>query len=72
MTTYILACFKYNKCWIEKVRARNFSDAEEKFINMFITDYSDIDIPSDFNELKDILKTQADITIGDVYDIDEF
>ena len=59
-------------CWIEKVRARNFSDAQQKFINAFTEDYEDIDIPSDWEDLITILNTQADIVIGDIYDIEEF
>lgn len=57
-------------CWIEKVRARNFSDAQQKFINAFTEDYEDI--PSDWEDLITILNTQADIVIGDIYDIEEF
>lgn len=59
-------------CWIEKVRARNFSDAQQKFINAFIEDYENIDVPSDWEDLIKILNTQADIVIGDIYDIEEF
>lgn len=46
MTTYLLPCYGDGHCWIEKVRARNFSDAQQKFINAFTEDYEDIDIPS--------------------------
>jgi hypothetical protein len=54
------------------VRARNFSDAQQKFINAFIEDYENIDVPSDWEDLIKILNTQADIVIGDIYDIEEF
>jgi len=64
MTTYLLPCYGDGHCWIEKVRARNFSDAQQKFINAFTEDYEDIDIT--------ILNTQADIVIGNIYDIEEF
>lgn len=72
MTTYLLPCCRDSYCWIEKVRARNFSDAQQKFINAFIEDYENIDVPSDWEDLIKILNTQADIVIGDIYDIEEF
>lgn len=72
MTTYLLPCYGDGHCWIEKVCARNFSDAQQKFINAFTEDYEDIDIPSDWEDLITILNTQADIVIGDIYDIEEF
>lgn len=72
MTTYLLPCYGDGHCWIEKTRARNFSDAKQKFINFFIEDYQDIDVPSDWEDLVNILNTQLDIVIGDIYDIEEF
>lgn len=72
MTTYLLPCCGDSYCWIEKVRARNFSDAQQKFINTFIEDYENIDVPSNWEDLIKILNTQADIVIGDIYDIEEF
>lgn len=72
MTTYLLPCCGDSYCWIEKVRARNFSDAQQKFINALIEDYENIDVPSDWEDLIKILNTQADIVIGDIYDIEEF
>lgn len=72
MTTYLLPCCEGSYCWIEKVRVRNFSDAQQKFINAFIEDYENIDVPSDWEDLIKILNTQADIVIGDIYDIEEF
>ena len=72
MTTYLLPCCGDSYCWIEKVRARNFSDAQQKFINAFIEDNENIDVPSDWEDLIKILNTQADIVIGDIYDIEEF
>lgn len=38
----------------------------------FIEDYENIDVPSDWEDLIKILNTQADIVIGDIYDIEEF
>lgn len=72
MNTYLLPCFDGENCWIEKTRARNFKDAESKFINMFIEDYANMDIPSDWEDLINILKEQLYIYIGDIYDIEEF
>lgn len=73
MTTYLLPCYNgaYG-CWIEKVRARNFDDAKQKFMNAFTEDYDNIDIPSDWDDLISILEEQADIHVGDIYDIEEF
>ena len=71
MTTYLLPCCGDSYCWIEKVRARNFSDAQQKFINAFIEDYENIDVPSDWEDLIKILNTQEDIVIGDINDREE-
>ena len=70
MTTYLLPCYsKKNGLWIEKVRARDFADAKQKFITAYIDDYEDV--PSDWDDMIDMLKEQ-DIEIGDIYDIEEF
>lgn len=73
MNTYILPCYSLSdgSMWIEKTRAKSFSEAENKFINMFIEDY-DIDYPSDFEELGVVMAKDAEIIIGDIYDIEEF
>lgn len=72
MTTYLLPCYdKENECWIEHVRARDFSDAQSKFITLFTEDY-ELDYPSDWDDLVAILKSQAEVSIGDIYDIEEF
>ena len=41
MSTYILPCYGLNNgdLWLEKVRARSFTEAEDKFINLFVEDY---------------------------------
>ena len=73
MTTYLLPCYSKEDggCWIESVRARNFSEAREKFITIFTEDY-DIDIPSDWDELINLMSCKAQTDIGDIYDIEEF
>lgn len=57
--------------WIEKFHAKSFKRAEEKAIQMFIKDY-DIEYPSDFKELGVFCAKQAEIIIGDLYDVEEF
>lgn len=72
MTTYLLPCSNGNYCWIEKIRARNFSDAEQKFIEAFVNDDSEMEVPSDWDDLIRILQIESDIIIGSIYDIEEF
>lgn len=73
MSTYILPCYGLNNggLWLEKVRARSFTEAEDKFINLFVEDY-DIDLPGDYEELGVIMSRDREIIIGDIYDIEEF
>lgn len=72
MTTYLLPCYSNDYCWIEKVRARSYPDAQQKFIDSFIEEFDSIDIPSDWEDLVEILSTQAGTVVGDIYDIEEF
>lgn len=73
MTTFLLPCYsKSGGCWIEKVKAKDFTQAKQRFINLFVEDCQDIDIPSDWSDLVNILETQVDIHIGDIYLVDEF
>ena len=48
MSTYILPCYGLNNgdLWIEKVRARSLTEAENKYINLFDED-CDIDLHGD-------------------------
>jgi hypothetical protein len=73
MSTYILPCYGLNNgdLWLEKVRARSFTEAEDKFINLFVEDY-DIDPPGDYDELAGTMAKDREIIIGDIYDIEEF
>lgn len=65
MNTYILPCYSLDDgdLWLEKVRARSFTEAEDKFIDLFITDY---------DELAGTMAKDKEIIIGDIYDIEEF
>lgn len=73
MNTYILPCYSLDDgdLWLEKVRARSFTEAEDKFIDLFITDY-DIDPPGDYDGLAGTMAKDKEIIIGDIYDIEEF
>lgn len=73
MNTYILPCYSLDDSdlWLEKVRARSFTEAEDKFIDLFITDY-DIAPPGDYDELAGTMAKDKEIIIGDIYDIEEF
>ena len=73
MNAYILPCYSLDDgdLWLEKVRARSFTEAEDKFIDLFITDY-DIDPPGDYDELTGTMAKDKEIIIGDIYDIEEF
>jgi hypothetical protein len=73
MNTYILPCYSLNdsSLWVEKTRARSFSEAEDKFINLFVEDY-ELDTPTDWDELVEMVAKEQEMIIGDIYDVEEF
>lgn len=73
MNTYLfpICDVKDNIVWIEKVRARNLSSAEEKLVQMLMEDYEEYDLPDDMSEIERILSSKG-IILGELYDIEEF
>lgn len=70
MTTYLLPCHSpEDGCWIEKVRANSYLDAKEKFVKALAEDCN-----LDAYEWESLLVglDELDITVGDIYDIEEF
>lgn len=69
MNTYILAYANESECWIESVKAKSYNEAQDKFMERAITDW-DIDVPTDWDDFKDILQ-EDNVTISEIKDIDE-
>lgn len=73
MNTYLfpICDVKDNIVWIEKIRARSLSSAEEKLVQMLMEDYEEYDLPDDMSEIERILSSKG-IILGELYDIEEF
>ena len=69
MNTYILPYSNSKKVWLEKVRAKSFNEAKNRFMQKAINDW-DIDVPSDWDDFVEILKT-GEVIIGKIIDIEE-
>lgn len=69
MNTYILPYSNGKKVWLEKVRAKSFNEAKNSFMQKAINDW-DIDVPSDWDDFVEILKT-GEVIIGKIIDIEE-
>lgn len=69
MNTYILPYSNGKKVWLEKVRAKSFNEAKNRFMQKAINDW-DIDVPSDWDDFVEILKT-VEVIIGKIIDIEE-
>lgn len=69
MNTYILPYSNGKKVWLEKVRAKSFNEAKNCFMQKAINDW-DIDVPSDWDDFVEILKT-GEVIIGKIIDIEE-
>jgi hypothetical protein len=74
MNTYLIPVYdaKDGIVWIEHITARNFNEAEEKFIEDCIETYNLIDSIMSFDDLIQVMWTRKQIIIGDIYDKDEF
>ena len=74
MNTYLIPVYdaEDNSVWIEHITARNFNEAEEKFIEDWIETYNLIDSILSFDDLIQVMWTRKQINIGDIYDKDEF
>lgn len=69
MNTYILPYSNGESIWIEKVRARSYNEAKDKFMERALNDW-DIDYPTDWEDFKKILEDE-DIIFGKIVDVDE-
>lgn len=71
MNTYIVpfANIKNPDTWIEVTVANNLSEAEDKIMRDF-TESWDIDIPTDWQDFKNIL-AKENIIVGTIEDIEE-
>jgi hypothetical protein len=69
MNTYILPYSNGKKVWLEKVRAKSFNEAKNRFMQKAINDW-DIDVPSDWDDFVEILKT-GEVIIGKIIDVEE-
>lgn len=73
MNTYLFPLCDVNEdiSWIEKIKARSLSHAEDKLVQMLLDDYEDLDLPDDLSEMRRILSSKG-IVLGELYDIEEF
>lgn len=69
MNTYILPYSNEESVWVEKVKAKSYNEAKNKFMNKAINDW-DIDVPTDWDDFKSIL-AENDVKIGNIIDIEE-
>jgi hypothetical protein len=69
MNTYILPYSNGKKVWLEKVRAKSFNEAKNRFMQKAINDW-DIDVPSDWDDFVEILKA-GEVIIGKIIDVEE-
>jgi len=54
------------------IRARSFTDCQDKLVKSLIDKYDDLDDTLEFDELLDQLGEMYGVYIGDIYDINEF
>lgn len=69
MNTYIIPFCDCSKVWIEKVRAKSYKEAQDKLMERCINNW-DIDVPTDWDDFKQILDKE-DILIGKIVDVEE-
>lgn len=69
MNTYIISYANDQSVWIDKVRARSYNDAKNKFMEKSVNSW-DIDVPADWEDYKQILRDEG-ILIGKIYDVEE-
>ena len=70
MNTYLVPVFDGEDIWIERIDSNSIKDAENRFIDDYITD--DDEIPADFEDFKMKLEENEGWKIGNFYEIDEF
>ena len=76
MNTYLLPIADGEDVWIERISAKSIEDAESKFMMSLIEAYQDktlIQIPDDdWDKFLEVMLSEFNITVGDIYDIEEF
>ena len=76
MNKYLLPITDGGDVWIEHVSAKSMEDAKSKFMMSLIETYQDetlMQIPDDdWDKFLEVMLAEFDITIGDIYDIEEF
>lgn len=76
MNTYLLPITDGEDIWIERISAKSIEDAESKFMMSLIEAYQDrtlIQIPDDdWDKFLEVMLSEFNITVGDIYDIEEF
>ena len=76
MNTYLLPVADGEDVWIERISAKSIEDAESKFMMSLIEAYQDrtlIQIPDDdWDKFLEVMLSEFNITVGDIYDIEEF
>lgn len=73
MNTYLLPICdsEDSECWIEKIVAKNLTEAEEKFVKKIADKFGYVDYGDTLKEATETL-IPYNVVIGDIYDIDEF
>lgn len=76
MNTYLLPITDGEDIWIERISAKSIEDAESKFMMSLIEAYQDrtlIQIPDDdWDKFLEVMLSEFNIIVGDIYDIEEF
>lgn len=72
MNTYLYPYFNVENCSIKKVMARNFEECQNKIMDYFINNFSNLDDTMDFDDFVYDLYEKHDIFIGDIFEINEF
>lgn len=76
MNTYLLPITDGEDIWIERISAKSIKDAESKFMMSLIEAYQDrtlTQIPDDdWDKFLEVMLSEFNITVGDIYDIEEF
>lgn len=57
--------------WIEKVTARSFTEAESKFVQSMADVYECVDLGGTLEDAR-IALVSDNVTLGEIYDIEEF
>ncbi len=70
MNTYIIPFSLNNDVWIETIKAKSISEAQDKLMNRLSNDW-DLDIPADWEDFLAIIDNDG-FRIGELKDIEEF